>query len=244
MTKRYRNKLVEVVNYLQEQGYEPIYVALYGSQNYELDDEHSDFDYKAFVKPTRMQVYKGEMTIKTLDYKGGQIEVRDFRLITDQLGKMNPHFIELFITQNYWTVGYYTQHFHWIRDLVKQLLSDRFVIFTRACCGACIDAYNKMVTEDGYNPKKLYTIARLYYLYMNVCDCKGFILINKEYIQTLLRELKSGSYRKEEAVELAKYYVNIMKREKEMVEKQSDFVVETSLDKVEEILIDLFNLLY
>ena len=43
---------------------------------------------------------------------------------------------------------------------------------------------------------------------------------------------------------MAKYYVNIMKREKEVVEKQSDFVVETSLDKVEEILIDLFNLLY
>lgn len=244
MTMRYRNKLIEVVNYLQEQGYEPMYVALYGSQNYELDDENSDFDYKAFVKPTRIQVYRGEMTIKTLDYQGGQIEIRDFRLITDQLGKMNPHFIELFMTRNYWVDGYYTQHFYWIKDLIKQLLSDRFVVFTRACYGACVDALKKMDTEDGYNPKKLYTIARLYHLYKNVCDCKGFVLINKGFTQTLLKELKSGVYQKEEALELAKYYVGIMKREKEEVERQSGFVVETSLDKVEEVLIDLFNLLY
>jgi bacterioferritin-associated ferredoxin len=73
---------------------------------------------------------------------------------------MNPHFIELFVTSNYWVDGYYAQHFHRIRELVKELLQDRFVIFTRACCGACVDAYNKMLTEDSYNPKKLYTIAR------------------------------------------------------------------------------------
>lgn len=244
MTMRYRNKLIEVVNYLQEQGYEPMYVALYGSQNYELDSENSDFDYKAFVKPTRIQVYRGEMTIKTLDYQGGQIEVRDFRLITDQLGKMNPHFIELFVTSNYWVDGYYAQHFHSIRQLVRELLEDRFVIFTRACCGACVDACNKMIVEDSYSPKKLYTIARLYHLYRNVEDCKGFILVNKGATQELLKILKSGTCLLEEAMELAQYYVNLMKNEKKEVEAQNNYVDEHSLNKVEELLIDLFSLIY
>jgi predicted nucleotidyltransferase len=244
MTKRYRNKLIEVYNYLQEQGFEPIYIALYGSQNYELDDENSDFDYKAFVKPTRIQVYRGDMTLKTLEYQRGQIEVRDFRLITDQLGRMNPHFIELFATSNHWVDGYYAQHFHRIRELIKELLKDRFVLFTRACCGACVDAYNKMLTEDGYNPKKLYTIARLYHLYNNVCDCKGFVLVNTGTTQHLLKDLKAGKCKKEEAMELAQYYVSLMKREKKEVEEQSNYITDHSLNQVEEMLIDLFSLIY
>ncbi len=31
--------------------------ALIGSQNYNLDDQHSDFDYKCFVVPTYEDIY-------------------------------------------------------------------------------------------------------------------------------------------------------------------------------------------
>ena len=35
-----------------ELGYEPLVVNLYGSQNYEMETENSDFDFKAIVLPS------------------------------------------------------------------------------------------------------------------------------------------------------------------------------------------------
>ena len=37
---------------LEDKGYNVIYVGLYGSQNYNLDDEESDIDAKAIIVPT------------------------------------------------------------------------------------------------------------------------------------------------------------------------------------------------
>ena len=49
-------KILETLNYykqlLEQKGYKVIYVALYGSQNYNVDDEKSDIDAKAIVLPT------------------------------------------------------------------------------------------------------------------------------------------------------------------------------------------------
>ena len=44
--------LMEAVEYLKNKGYRVIYVALYGAQNYNLQREKSDYDYKAVVVPS------------------------------------------------------------------------------------------------------------------------------------------------------------------------------------------------
>lgn len=37
---------------LEDKGYQVIYIGLYGSQNYNLDDELSDIDCKAIILPS------------------------------------------------------------------------------------------------------------------------------------------------------------------------------------------------
>ena len=37
---------------LKAKGYDPVFISLYGSQNYNCDTKDSDHDYKAIVMPT------------------------------------------------------------------------------------------------------------------------------------------------------------------------------------------------
>jgi hypothetical protein len=70
------------------------------------------------------------------------------------------------------------------------------------------------------------------------------VLVNTGTTQHLLKDLKAGKCKKEEAMELAQYYVSLMKREKKEVEEQSNYITDHSLNQVEEMLIDLFSLIY
>ena len=50
--QKINNVLSGVVDMLKEMGYKVVYVALYGSQNYNLETPKSDLDFKAMVVPT------------------------------------------------------------------------------------------------------------------------------------------------------------------------------------------------
>ena len=94
MTMRYRNKLIEVYNYLQEQGFEPVYIALYGSQNYNLDDELSDIDVKAIILPTLHDIIFRKVTSTTIECEKGNIDVKDLLTFYDVIKKGNFSYIE------------------------------------------------------------------------------------------------------------------------------------------------------
>ena len=50
--QKINNVLSGVVDMLEEMGYKVVYVALYGSQNYNLETPQSDLDFKSMVVPT------------------------------------------------------------------------------------------------------------------------------------------------------------------------------------------------
>lgn len=59
---------------LEEQGYTVLYIGLYGSQNYNLDDEQSDIDCKAIILPTLHDIIFRKTTSKVIECENGSID--------------------------------------------------------------------------------------------------------------------------------------------------------------------------
>ena len=81
-------------------GYLVVFTSLVGSQNYDLDDEHSDIDTFSFVYPPL-----GDIALAKDPYAGmfeledGHCEVKDIRLALNLLRKTSPNSVEYFVSK-------------------------------------------------------------------------------------------------------------------------------------------------
>ncbi len=93
-----RKKILEVLNYyqqlLEQKGYKVIYVALYGSQNYNVDDEKSDIDAKAIVLPTLADIIHRRPISAVLETEYGAVDYKDIITFNDVIKKGNFSYIE------------------------------------------------------------------------------------------------------------------------------------------------------
>ena len=102
MTKEERimKRVQEHYEYLQEKGYEIVFLALQGSQNYGLDvydeDYTSDVDTKAVVLPSFEDfVYNRKPASETIVLENEEhIDVKDVRVMFETYKKQNINFIE------------------------------------------------------------------------------------------------------------------------------------------------------
>ena len=104
MNQEIVKRLHDAAAFVSERGYRPVYVALFGSQNYGLDvyneEYSSDFDYKCIVIPTLADLVKNASpTSIVLDYEGGHIDVKDIREYMKTLRRVNPAYVEPLITE-------------------------------------------------------------------------------------------------------------------------------------------------
>jgi len=108
--------LMEAVEYLKNKGYKVIYMALYGAQNYNLQREKSDYDYKAVVVPLLKDIVfnvKPVSLVEDLPFDG-QVDIKDIRLMVDQWKKGASNFLELLYSDWYWVSPDYSPMF-WFR---------------------------------------------------------------------------------------------------------------------------------
>ena len=93
-----REEILRVLNYykqlLEQKGYKVIYVALYGSQNYNVDDEKSDIDAKAIVLPTLSDIIHRKPVSAVLETEYGAIDYKDIITFNDVIKKGNFSYIE------------------------------------------------------------------------------------------------------------------------------------------------------
>lgn len=73
------------------------FTAIYGSQNYGLDNENSDIDTKTTIIPTIDDLIKGKETSKTVETKYGQDDQKDVRVMFEQLKKCNLSYLEILL---------------------------------------------------------------------------------------------------------------------------------------------------
>lgn len=92
----------DIQHFLEDMGYNVGGVFLIGSQNYRLNTNLSDKDYKAIIAPTLEDIVMNKKPIsKVIEYENGQIDVKDIRIFAKCLKKMNPQYLECLFSIDY-----------------------------------------------------------------------------------------------------------------------------------------------
>lgn len=107
---------------LEEKGYDVIYIGLYGSQNYNVDDEQSDIDARAIILPSLHDIVFRKVTSKKYSYDTGEVDVKDIITYYDVIKKGNFSFIEPMDTEYYIGDKYIKELFKQIRPNPKSML--------------------------------------------------------------------------------------------------------------------------
>ena len=169
----------ELSNYkkiLEDKGYNVIYIGLYGSQNYNLDDEESDIDVKAIIMPSLHDIIFRKVTSTTIECEKGNIDVKDLLTFYEVIRKGNFSYIEAINTE-------YSIGDKYIKNLFKQFKPN-----LKSMLGAMHEKrkaltheYPSKVNEFekwGFDPKQYHHICRLCDLLaynQRNCYCHSFI---------------------------------------------------------------------
>lgn len=221
-----KSELYKCKDYLKGKGYNVVYLCIFGSQNYDLDiytdDYKSDIDFKAVIIPTLDDlVYNCKPISTTIEYNGGQIDLKDIRSWVDTLVKANPAYIETLYT----SLGIIDEDY---RGYIIPILRLRFALlyslraqFTRAVYGMAKEkeaafehSYPSCISDIEkykYSRKQLHHIVRLFYLlYGYVYD--GYLSLEPtEEQKTFLLDIKIGKYKYEDACKIKDEYIQKLK---------------------------------
>lgn len=221
-----KSELYKCKDYLKGKGYNVVYLCIFGSQNYDLDiytdDYKSDIDFKAVIIPTLDDlVYNCKPISTTIEYNGGQIDLKDIRSWVDTLVKANPAYIETLYT----SLGIIDEDY---REYIIPILRLRFALlyslraqFARAVYGMAKEkeaafehSYPSCISDIEkykYSRKQLHHIVRLFYLlYGYVYD--GYLSLEPtEEQKTFLLDIKIGKYKYEDACKIRDEYIQKLK---------------------------------
>ncbi len=94
------NTLCDKMCKVEKLGFSPLFIALKGSQNYEMDNENSDIDAICFVIPSIEDLfYKKEVSITYRSENDEMIDIKDIRLLVGLLKKANPSYLEILFSK-------------------------------------------------------------------------------------------------------------------------------------------------
>lgn len=191
---------------LEEKGYNVIYIGLYGSQNYNVDDEQSDVDCKAIVMPTLHDIIFRKATSKTIECENGAIDVKDLITFYDVIRKGNFSYIEAIDTE--YSIGdkYIKELFRQIRPNLKSIIGAMHE--KRKALTHEYPSKHKEFEKWGFDPKQYHHILRLYDL-----------LCSKDKLSYL-------SYSGASRDMMIKAKRNTYNLSKDFVEKNSDVTIE------------------
>lgn len=217
--KEIQNEIDNKYKYLQENGYNVIFLGLQGSQNYGLDvydqDYKSDIDTKAIVLPTFKDIVLNKKPISTtlvLD-NNEHIDVKDIRLMFETFKKQNINFIEILFTQYNKINPEYADLIDLILNKNEEIARLNYNQGLRCIAGMSMEKLKALqhpypnlidkIEKYGYDPKQLHHILRMNDFIKKFIAGKTYqeclVPDNKDY----LIQIKKGALSCEEAVELA-----------------------------------------
>lgn len=195
---------------LEEKGYKVLYIGLYGSQNYNVDDELSDIDAKAIILPTLHDIIFRKVTSKTIECENGTIDVKDLITFYDVIKKGNFSYIESIDTE--YSIGdkYIKELFKQIRPNLKSMLGAMYE--KRKALTHEYPSKKEEFEKWGFDPKQYHHIIRLH-------DLLEYIKNTNEYVSYLKYQNNARNFMIDEKRNKNNYI-------KEQVEKCSDFEIE------------------
>ena len=191
---------------LEDLGYKVLYVGLYGSQNYRVDDELSDIDAKAIILPSLNDIVFRKVTSKTIECENGSIDVKDLITFYDVIKKGNFSYVEAIDTE--YSIGdkYIKNLFKQFRPNLKSILGAMYE--KRKALTHEYPSKKEEFEKWGCDPKQFHHIIRLY----NLLD------YNLRY-GTLLSYLEYGEIDAKEMIAIKRNSGNVSK---EYMEQESD----------------------
>ena len=243
--------------YLTQQGYEIVFIALQGSQNYGLDiyekDYMSDVDTKAVILPSFEDfVYNRQPTSKTIVLDNNEhIDVKDVRVMFDTYKKQNINFIEtLFSKFKYLNIKY--------ADILEELFKNAEEIAhinrnqaLRCMAGMSKEKLNALkhpyptiidkIEKYGYDPKQLHHICRMNDFIKKYASGKPYqeclIPDNRE----ALMDIKKGILQLEEAESLAIVVNSDTYKIKEESVTETDVINQKGIDILNKVKYELLK---
>lgn len=200
---------------LEEQGYTVLYIGLYGSQNYNLDDEQSDIDCKAIILPTLHDIIFRKTTSKVIECENGSIDVKDLITFYNVIKKGNFSYIEAIDTE-------YSIGDKYIKDLFKQIRPN-----LKSFLGAMYEKRKALTHEYpskheefekwGFDPKQYHHIIRLSHILQHINNSFSYMVYD--------------DYLGKDMIEIKRNTIGYTKR---FVEKDSDEIIERSKKMIPE----------
>lgn len=152
-TLRYYKKVLE------EKEFKVIYIGLYGSQNYNLDDENSDLDVKAIIMPTLHDIIFRKQTSEVIECENGAIDVKDLLTFYQVIRKGNFSYIESIQTEYYIGDKYIKDLFNQIKVNIKSVLGAMYE--KRKALTHEYPSKKAEFEKWGFDPKQYHHIVRL-----------------------------------------------------------------------------------
>lgn len=208
---------------LEDMGYNVAYICVYGSQNYGMAIDNteykSDIDMKAVIIPTLDDLINETKPLSTsIDTEWWLCDLKDIRQYTETLCKANPVYIESLYTNFYIS----TPVFDDIRALRRELVDSMSHLFIRGAFGQMMQKREALchpypsikdkVDKYGYDPKQLHHIRRFWELIYSFIPWKQEpqFMVDEEIREELIA-LKTKPIPLDEAVKMADEYVEISK---------------------------------
>lgn len=224
--KTYSDWCEVAYNKVIELGYTPLVVNLYGSQNYEMETENSDFDFKAIVLPSIDDIIYNRKPVSTsVEFNGGLIDIKDIRLMWDNYKKQNPNFIETLFTPYFYINPRYANDWFDIRDLAEDIAHADPAKAVKAMYGMALEKQHalcqpypsklELINKYGYDSKQLSHIIRLYALARNYMEGISYAdsLVPNNFVKELCIKIKTyeTQFTVEEAQRWAENYTGYLK---------------------------------
>lgn len=150
-----------------------IYVALQGSQNYQLNYEGSDIDTKAIITPILNDIVlnKKQISCTHVRENNEHIDIKDIRLMFDCFRKQNINFIEILFTPFWWVDSDYISEIGKLRYHASKIARYDENKAVSCMAGMAYEKYHALckpypaqkeeVEELGFSRKQLHHIVRL-----------------------------------------------------------------------------------
>lgn len=246
-------RLQEHYDYLVAAGYEVVFTALQGSQNYLLDEYsenyQSDIDSKSIVLPSLDDFVKAKQPISAVEIMDNEehAEVKDIRVMFEMFKKENISYIELLYSNYIIFNPKYKEMIKLLFDRRDDIVAANFEQFLNCIAGMAYEKDKALchpypgiidkINKYGYDGKQLSHCARLL-VFMN--DVAAGRPIKDCYVPPLLFMSTLMNYKKqldengdplpvEEAVRRSKIYVEEIKELKESLLDDYDFKIDTEV---------------
>lgn len=232
---------------VQQAGYNVLAILIHGSQNYELDTDKSDFDYRAIVCPNIDNLYDQTIISTKLEYEHGLIDVKDIRTYGQQLIKSNTAYLETLYSKEKIVL---IEDFQELLDMRDEIVVLDPIRHVNSCVGQSMEKRKAMchpyptlkekIDRYGYDPKQLHHILRLNFLlekYTEGYNAQGYdytdcLIYQEEFIKNTLINLKLEAMPFMEAIKMADLYIQKTKKLIDKFKEKNFLINDKTINKI------------